>query len=216
MPNHVTHHVQIDGPAEKISAFQSAHFRDDAFDFQTIIPMPESLDDFNPNLDIINRASAAAGLVERPGGDDTRGLVNTIAHSNTLRDISTPASEYDLKSIIRALQNKIETSHFYWYDWCIAHWGTKWGAYSTSSVIVIGETHLAFRFDTAWAFPSPIFKKLAADYPELTFTVHCYDEGANFAGTGQFNGRNDFALCDATDEIYRKTFGREPCRDDDE
>ena len=41
-----------------------------------------------------------------------------------------------------------------WYDWNNENWGTKWNAYSTEKD---GNT---LRFDTAWASPTPVMKKL--------------------------------------------------------
>jgi hypothetical protein len=49
--------------------------------------------------------------------------------------------------------------------------------------------------------------------------VPCYDEGGNFAGDGFFNPntlRPEFAICDATDELYERVYGRPPNVDDDD
>lgn len=49
MPNHVTSIVTVTGPEADVAAFAAAHFKEnkgnskDKFDFETIIPMPESV-----------------------------------------------------------------------------------------------------------------------------------------------------------------------------
>lgn len=42
-----------------------------------------------------------------------------------------------------------------WYDWSCEHWGTKWNAYE------IVDAEDALRFDTAWACPEPVVRRLA-------------------------------------------------------
>src|SRR5699024_1576954 len=67
-----------------------------------------------------------------------------------------------------------------WYDWCVAHWGTKWNSY-------VGHFEdLAsgyFEFSTAWSVPEPIFAKLAEILPEHTIEIHSEDEGGGFTAT---------------------------------
>lgn len=55
-----------------------------------------------------------------------------------------------------------------WYEWRCEHWGTKWNA-CDAEVRDNGDASLHVKFDTAWSFPLPIFKKLVVDFPTLTF-----------------------------------------------
>lgn len=74
------------------------------------------------------------------------------------------------------------------YEWCRDTWGTKWNACLEDGV----EWHLdsddeecasaAITFDTAWSPPEPIIKKLIEDYPECTFELHYYEQGAGYQG----------------------------------
>jgi hypothetical protein len=66
------------------------------------------------------------------------------------------------------------------YDWQRDHWGTKWDAYSFDTdyedVFKPGEsTIITYKFDTAWAPPSPVLAALARRFPELR-VYHSYGE----------------------------------------
>ena len=56
-----------------------------------------------------------------------------------------------------------------WYDWNIANWGTKWGAYSSYLDV---ENNIIF-FDTAWSSPIPVLDALAK---------LCYEHNVSFSG----------------------------------
>ena len=56
-----------------------------------------------------------------------------------------------------------------WYDWSIANWGTKWGAYYSR----LDEKDNALYFDTAWSSPIPILDALAK---------LCYQYNVSFSG----------------------------------
>ncbi len=104
-----------------------------------------------------------------------------------------------------------------WYEWCCAEWGTKWGAYDYEER-ERGDGLFVFKFESAWSFPEPIFRKLAAMYPGLVFDVAAYDEGSNFGCRGQFNGMRDYR-CEkslATDELYERVYGAPPTKYDDD
>ena len=56
-----------------------------------------------------------------------------------------------------------------WYDWNIAHWGTKWNAYSSW----VDEENDVIFFDTAWSSPTPVLDALAK---------LCYEHNVSFSG----------------------------------
>lgn len=53
-----------------------------------------------------------------------------------------------------------------WYDWQSEYWGTKWNAYQTV-IVRRDKDAIHLKFETAWATPIPIIKKLK----EIGFTV---------------------------------------------
>jgi Ferredoxin-like domain in Api92-like protein len=111
----------------------------------------------------------------------------------------------------RRLRACLQTGFPDWYEWSVENWGTKWNAYHLK--IDRSERPLEFYFDTAWSFPVPVFEKIAAAFPQLSFRCTCFDEGWNFAGDGYFNpppGQPAFTLCDATDELFERVYGYAP------
>ena len=53
-----------------------------------------------------------------------------------------------------------------WFSWRCAHWGVKWNA-AHLSVLNAEPGLLDLAFDTDWNSPEPIFRALAAQYPQL-------------------------------------------------
>lgn len=75
----------------------------------------------------------------------------------------------------------------HWYNWNIAHWGTKWDVAvsddeeypNTELDFFDDKTH--YRFQTAWSPPEEAIARLAWMYPQLTFTLN-YEEETGWAG----------------------------------
>ena len=75
-----------------------------------------------------------------------------------------------------------------WYDWSIKNWGTKWNACDTQEPIIEAahsrEAVLSFSFNTAWACPEQIYRKLAEMYKKNPMVVKYADEDiGNNCGT---------------------------------
>lgn len=72
-----------------------------------------------------------------------------------------------------------------WYDWCVNHWGTKWDIDPQEPVSQWEGDNFStvyYDFVTAWAPPIEFIKKIASDFPELTFKISYYESGMAFAG----------------------------------
>jgi hypothetical protein len=69
-----------------------------------------------------------------------------------------------------------------WYEWCVAHWGTKWGA-SDVNWKSVKEEELVVTMDTAWEPPSQILAYLTLKNPGLVIQADYIDEGWGFVGT---------------------------------
>lgn len=226
MPNHVTTICTVTGPATYVAMFSAAHIvpRPDGkgphFDFRTIVPVPASIDataEHRKCGDVgIEMAAIAILLGTRNDfkafpysypqhkaryGDTAKDVVNALAKDGG------DALEFGK----RALRAAAETGHAGWYEWNIENWGTKWGAYGYEPR-PSKPGKLVFKFETAWSFPEPIFRKLAAMYPGLVFAVRSFDEGWNFACTGEFNGANDYDTVEATKELYGEVYGAKRLR----
>ena len=67
------------------------------------------------------------------------------------------------------------------YDWCVKHWGTKWGL--CDCTLKTGpDGELLYSFQTAWSPPRPVIAEAAAVFPALTFDLRYFERGAEFQG----------------------------------
>lgn len=97
--------------------------------------------------------------------------------------------EFDFQSVIPMDDELLKTND--WYNWRVQNWGTKWGGYDGS----FNDDQSVFAFDTAWAPPLPIIKKLA----ELTgesFVLQYIEYGMFFCGKYTASPTEDY------DEYY--------------
>jgi hypothetical protein len=95
-----------------------------------------------------------------------------------------------------------------WYEWSIKYWGTKWNA-CDAKVTDNGDGSVHFTFDTAWSFPFPIFRKLAADFPMLNFEGSAQEPNMEMfitfeARNGQFTWQDDDEALEAAAALYRE------------
>jgi hypothetical protein len=76
-----------------------------------------------------------------------------------------------------------------WYFWRIDKWGTKWqedDLYLAQDYHVNdrnGLASIAFSFNSAWSPPIEAFNKIAADYPNLLFTLYYEEPGMGYCGS---------------------------------
>lgn len=61
------------------------------------------------------------------------------------------------------------------YEWCIQHWGTKWGFCDTARYI--RPRSVVYTFNTAWSPPVPLIEKMSDMFPKLTFILNFECEG---------------------------------------
>lgn len=91
-----------------------------------------------------------------------------------------------------------------WYGWRVANWGTKWNA-GDAVVVTDGGGQALFNFETAWSTPLPIIKKLAKDFPTLSFGLLYADEDyGNGAGYAFLKGtlKKQVAFEDGSEEAW--------------
>lgn len=72
-----------------------------------------------------------------------------------------------------------------WYDWGVAHWGTKWDAYESEIKVTdrVGG-YAVFKFQTAWSPPEEYLINASKAYPKLEFDLGYVLEG--YEGCGRF------------------------------
>lgn len=99
-----------------------------------------------------------------------------------------PAPIFALWNIVRPTEAEMEDYNKQgWYDWNIAHWGTKWdtayseGGYRATSIEEQGDDFILYRFDTAWSPPLDAIHILAEQHPDLHFELE-YEEEQGWGG----------------------------------
>jgi hypothetical protein len=235
----------VTGPAADVARFREqmivtkmeepeTHWRADrkpepytTFDFNGVIPMPECLREAEESTAAEEGMALIAARGDRGAPFATLGLYQAridyirseagLAPDAAISDVAAaflaknPRWEEAGKARLLALA---ETGFVSWYPWAISNWGTKWGAYSFS---LVADEPLTIKFDTAWGFPTPVFKALIIAFPTLTFDCVCFDEGWNFAGEGVFAADvTTFREVKATDAMYERVYLRKPERDEDD
>ncbi|MDE2020856.1 MAG: hypothetical protein KGJ13_11020 [Patescibacteria group bacterium] len=66
------------------------------------------------------------------------------------------------------------------HEWCVHHWGTKWGMYCV--VARHNAARLRYDFDSAWDPPLPVVLAMSKEFPSLTFELRYFERGAGFKG----------------------------------
>lgn len=69
-----------------------------------------------------------------------------------------------------------------WYEWSVAHWGTKWNCRDVFADVTSHDNNdnLTLVFDTAWDLPKPILEHICENYNVEIFGASI-DECGNFA-----------------------------------
>ncbi|HIN56134.1 MAG TPA: hypothetical protein EYM92_04155 [Acinetobacter pittii] len=186
MPNHVTNKIEITSSnATEAVTFMKGDER--AFDFNKIIPMPESLHigsgsitDFALAFALVNgeKAELSHEQIEKYFEDGFFDSKIEIAKRDLERahDYVGESQEKreELLKLGQTVISNVDTyGHKTWYEWSNENWGTKWNAYDIS----VSEN--VIEFDTAWASPTPVLEKWISQF-KLSCTVKAFDEGYNF------------------------------------
>lgn len=164
MPNHISNIVYlevedaIDEEEQKKIAELLKSVKTDysAFDFNTIIPMPEVLRDTrSPSQPIEDKVQFEKELAEYKRDKDDK-------------------TKYVTKPITFAQSRRYKTLYGTdnWYEWANNNWGTKWNAYDINE----NPEHGHIQFDTAWSPPLPVFVALSAKFPNVKILIEYADE----------------------------------------
>lgn len=160
MPNWTMISVRFDGDENEINRMLSyIKGEETIFDFNKVIPMPESLK--------ITEGSDADRAMECYVSDN---LLQDNELKNKYRITDKELQEYKELGK-RYIENKIKYGYRSWYGWCNANWGTKWNACDAS------YSNGVLYFETAWCFPEPIMLKLSTIFPDITMSFEVEYEG---------------------------------------
>lgn len=241
MPNHITNIVSFKGDKKQIELLikhvQSEKEDTDImgkpngekyithFDFNKIIPMPEELNitsgtETDKGIALIDANSEEAkAMLGYNWKDDNGNIINTYAQLKEylLKGFKGKDGKQRLADCMKLGQQAIDNIKKYgykdWYDWAYDNWGTKWNAYDTHI-----EEDGVITFDTAWACPERVFKKLSTMFPKVEITVKFADEdiGSNCGILTCKNGRVSFEDRAGDDAFAYEVKGWSPEEDEDE
>jgi hypothetical protein len=196
MPNHVTNKLIIVGvEPERLKAIRLAIASTlvenkadeiEAIDFNKIIPMPPSLSVESSSIGDMGLAHLHPEYAkyEFEKGEEGKKRWKELDRKRKTEALKLGRIYYD---------NIVQYGHKDWYSWCVASWGTKWGAYAIyvqdkqDENGAITEYSNEIQFDTAWATPYRVIRKLSFMFPDAEFSVTYADEDM-----GQNCGRYTF------------------------
>ena len=178
MPNHVSNRIKAKG-IRNLPLF-SIEEGEKYFDFNKLIPMPESLHLDSGSMESLAVAVALERIRKSLGRTSTSIEVKSVFLEDLEERVkghlesrwNKENSEEDLVELgMKYLRNAALYGSTSWYDWCIKNWGTKWNSYSYSTI-----SDDEIEFQTAWSAPTPVIEKLAEMYPNIEIEHYWADE----------------------------------------
>ena len=173
MANYVRNVLEVTGNKRVLDFFDFVQNEKGDFDFNKIIPMPESLNMTSGTSEIRavwyfcqkNNAQIPPYL----GGYYEKSIEDFESK------LKPGEAELLLKDGEKYMNNHAKYGYTSWYFWCSKNWGTKWNACESKSEKLsrpaLGKFLSVWTFDTAWEAPEPIFKELARKFPDLEFKM---------------------------------------------
>ena len=113
-------------------------------------------------------------------------VMRRIREDKTLDDHDVSKAELAVTAIVK-------TGYANWYDWCVDNWGVKW---DVDTIFFMhadespfkddekSEPDLIIEFETPWAPPVGILKRISEQYPEARFYLRWADEFGPGNGVG--------------------------------
>jgi len=216
MPNWVTNnfiiHAKGDTLNDILKSIQGENDVLGSFDFNKVIPMPDSLNVTDGSITMEAIEAFLSHLKNEAQKQDVRSIpsddflkywstAETIGKKSFFREPMKFLSDKEISSRAEKhimtpsdfvglgktyLDNQIQYGAHTWYYWRIENWGTKWPAEKGS--LLQGENILSF--ETAWSAPIPVIAKLSEKFPKVSFFLDWADEdiGQNVGSCGFLAG----------------------------
>lgn len=204
MPNHTTCHLTAESSEILASILalvmvtpkkeKEDHEPEPFFDFNTLIPMPESLNieegtDSHIGYEALTGKVYPGGLRMGPCwlmGWPWLKEAGVIDHA-TLKAYVEKERPKALELGAKVKENIEKYGCTSWYEWSVKHWGTKWNSYDCMVLGDPGQPEV-LKFETAWSPPIPVMIALSAKFPEAKLHLYYADEGGGFLGFSVFKG----------------------------
>ncbi len=215
MPNHVKNIVKMQG-ITRLPLFTEKDGVQ-SFDFNKIIPMPESLDMVSGSTEDVAIEAVLRRMSSHRFFGKNYSRMSDDEFDERVKTHGKPVAELE-KIGLQYISNKVLYGATTWYDWCCDCWGTKWNSYENER-----EDEDTISFETAWSNPQPVMLKLSEMYPDATIEHWWADEdmGSN-DGYRVYRGGQivDGDYCDSCShdayEVYVKCWGESKCLYKDE
>ena len=221
MPNYCFNQVSMNGIRNK-----DLFNEHEQFDFNKIIPMPESLNIVDGTLtdkgiDLVILRILHHWLTEPSYRIPVRSmqavmtLYNEINSHLNRHPITAEDNDERIALGLQALSNIVMHGYPTWYDWCCYHWGTKWNCWDT---FIEDDDNISFT--TAWCIPYGIFIELSSMFPYDEITVTWEEEGGTCGITAFLDGEciqnDEYVTIDYYDEDKPKLFSKLKLLEDQE
>ena len=134
--------------------------------------------------------------------------------------------EHDISKAELAVTAIVKTGYANWYDWCVDNWGVKWDIDTVDFMHADesafkddekSEPDLIVEFETPWAPPVGILKRISEQYPDARFYLKWADEFGPGNGVGFFvaeAGVIDERKIEDEEEFFNELWGSEDYEDD--
>lgn len=205
MPNWVTNELKVRVKDETQRQIVKSWINEDGeFDFNKIIPMPETLEMTSGSIeDEAITYYVTERLTKAPSRTKLKKYISNLFSKNwpltVYKRLKKKISEMTDDVYAKNGEGKPDTTldDLYkmgeayvtnikkygcstWYDWCRRFWGTKWNACDTS--IEEDEESITIHFNTAWNSPDPVLAEIINKWPELEWDNDVDEEGGFFSG----------------------------------
>lgn len=200
MPNWVNNEVHM----RNIGFNKKLYNDSNQFDFNSIIPMPESIMDTdaggitNIAIELVlyladKRYEIYSYIPGRIFGaeisdfdllDQNPELKDRVLNALKWQKASTNEEAFAalIKMGVQYIYNMCRYGHPEWYDWSCRNWSTKWNASETK---VIDNDCISF--NTPWNIPDKVFIALSEMYPYDEIIVNWWEE-SGYCGIASYHG----------------------------
>jgi len=163
LPNWCWNNIEISGPAEDLKKLvEQVKGEKTALDFNKVIPYPE---DWAKADKLHHQVS-----VDRDAEAVRQGYKSYYDMPNDKREV-----------VAKQFPEVPDGYNNGGYTWCHENWGTKWNVDADIQGDPVEEC-VDYTFDSAWAPPEPIVKKLGEMFPTLAFHLKYNEPGMCFEG----------------------------------
>lgn len=187
MPNWCYNSATITGPKEDLAKFVKAisspideETRDD-YDLTLIYPTPKKL------------VETTAGFYSAKPNEN---WAKMLAEGEMTQEWHDELVRHNAEGYAKDQANLAKYGYKNWYEWNIAHWGTKWAPRVEYFDFHRDENdeqwRVELRYETAWSPPSGLLLEISRQFPTLTFFTTFDEESQAYVGCEIFEDGNIF------------------------